>query len=115
VSAKRAYKLNIVLRNIRIGKQGRNLNPRNTVLRIQLHRIQMWNTLGSQQTEVHVSEDSSVICKVKSGSRNRPWRPIGLRDVKDPTLSRQSAHRWRQGCQPHAPAALYSPETLFFL
>jgi hypothetical protein len=47
--------------------------------------------------------------------RNRPWRPIGLWDVKDPTLSRQSAHRWRLGCQPHAPAALYSPETLFFL
>jgi hypothetical protein len=33
----------------------------------------------------------------KSGSypRNRPWRPIGLRDVEDPTLSRQSAHRWQ--------------------
>jgi hypothetical protein len=28
-------------------------------------------------------------------SRNRPWRPIGLWDVKDPTLSRQSVHRWR--------------------
>jgi hypothetical protein len=28
-------------------------------------------------------------------SRNRPWRPIGLSDVKDPTLSRQSAHRRR--------------------
>jgi hypothetical protein len=28
-------------------------------------------------------------------SRNRPCRPIGLWDVKDPTLSRQSAHRWR--------------------
>jgi hypothetical protein len=23
-------------------------------------------------------------------SRNRPWRPIGLRDVKDPTLSNLS-------------------------
>jgi hypothetical protein len=23
---------------------------------------------------------------------NRQWRPIGLSDVKDPTLSRQSAH-----------------------
>jgi hypothetical protein len=23
---------------------------------------------------------------------NRPWRPIGLCDVKDPTLRRQSAH-----------------------
>jgi hypothetical protein len=24
-----------------------------------------------------------------------PWRPIGLWDVEDPTLSRQLAHRWR--------------------
>jgi hypothetical protein len=24
---------------------------------------------------------------------NRPWRPIGLRDLEDPTFSRQSAHR----------------------
>jgi hypothetical protein len=28
----------------------------------------------------------------KSYPRNRPWRPIELWDVKDPTLSRQSAH-----------------------
>jgi hypothetical protein len=54
----------------------------------------------------HIPEDS------KKYSRNRPWRPIGLWDVKDPTLFRQSAHRWRQGCQPYAPAVLYSPETL---
>jgi hypothetical protein len=45
---------------------------------------------------------------------NRPWRPLGLWDVKHPTLSTQSAQRWRQGCQPHAPAVLYSPETFFF-
>jgi hypothetical protein len=30
----------------------------------------------------------------KNYPRNRPWRPIGLWDVKGPTLSRQSAHRW---------------------
>jgi hypothetical protein len=30
--------------------------------------------------------------KLKSYPHNRPWRPIGLRDVKDPTLSRQSVH-----------------------
>jgi hypothetical protein len=35
--------------------------------------------------------------------------PQGLWDVEDPTLSRQSAHRWRLGCQPYTPAALYSP------
>jgi hypothetical protein len=28
---------------------------------------------------------------IKRYPRNRPWRPIGFWDVKDPTLSRQSA------------------------
>jgi hypothetical protein len=35
-----------------------------------------------------------------------------VEDVTDPTLSRQSAHRWLQGCQPYAPAALYSPRNI---
>jgi hypothetical protein len=29
----------------------------------------------------------------QSYPRNRPWKPIGLQDVKDSTLSRQSAHK----------------------
>jgi hypothetical protein len=33
-----------------------------------------------------------------SHPRNRPWRPLELWDVEYPTLSRQSAHRWRWGC-----------------
>jgi hypothetical protein len=37
----------------------------------------------------------------------RPWRPLGLREVEAPTLLRQTVNRWRQGCQPYAPAALY--------
>jgi hypothetical protein len=36
-------------------------------------------------------------CKEWSSPRNRPWRPTGLWDVEDSTLSRQSAHIWRQG------------------
>jgi hypothetical protein len=31
-----------------------------------------------------------------------------LREVKAPTLLRHTATRWRQGCQPYAPAALYT-------
>jgi hypothetical protein len=31
--------------------------------------------------------------------------PIGLREVKAPTLLRQTANTWRQGCQPYVPAA----------
>jgi hypothetical protein len=33
--------------------------------------------------------------KSKSYSCNRPWSPVELSDVKDPPLSRQSAHRWQ--------------------
>jgi hypothetical protein len=43
-------------------------------------------------------------------SLNRLCRPIGFSGVEDPTLFRQSAHRWRLGYQPYAPAALYFPE-----
>jgi hypothetical protein len=46
--------------------------------------------------------------KIKSYPCNRPWRPMGPWDVEAPTFCRQSAHRWRWGCQPYAPAALYS-------
>jgi hypothetical protein len=45
----------------------------------------------------------------------RPWRPLGLQDVEDPTLSIQSAHRWRLGCQPYAPASLYPKKDLLVL
>jgi hypothetical protein len=36
-----------------------------------------------------------------------------LCEVKAPTLLRQTANRWRQGCQPYAPAALYPQVSLF--
>jgi hypothetical protein len=36
-----------------------------------------------------------------------PRRPIGLPGIEAPIFSRQSAHRWRWGCQPYEPAALY--------
>jgi hypothetical protein len=39
--------------------------------------------------------------KSKCYPRNRLWRPIGLWDVENPILSRQSIPRWRWGCQPH--------------
>jgi hypothetical protein len=50
--------------------------------------------------------------RIKRGKRwnypySRSWRPTGLWDIEAPTFSRQSAHRWRWGCQPYAPAALY--------
>jgi hypothetical protein len=45
--------------------------------------------------------------RCKSYPCGRPWRPIVLWDVKAPTFSRQSAHRWWWSCQPYASAALY--------
>jgi hypothetical protein len=37
------------------------------------------------------------------------WRPLGLRNFEALTFLIKTANRWRQGCQPYAPAALYSP------
>jgi hypothetical protein len=39
---------------------------------------------------------------------------IRLRDVEAPTFSTKSAHRWRWGCQPHAPAALYPQQVSWY-
>jgi hypothetical protein len=51
-----------------------------------------------------------VLFVQKSYLCNRPWRPIGLWDVEDPTLSRQSAHRWG-GFQPYTPTRTPSGPT----
>jgi hypothetical protein len=40
--------------------------------------------------------------------------PVGLWDIKDPTLSRQADYWCRWGCQPYAPAALY-PQKCFLV
>jgi hypothetical protein len=49
--------------------------------------------------------NNNVKLKVKL-SHNRPWRHICLWEVEDTTSSKESAHRWRWGCQPYAPTAL---------
>jgi hypothetical protein len=54
------------------------------------------------------------LLKKKSYPCNRPWRPIELWDVEAPTFSRHSAHRWRWGCQPYAPASFYPPEDSWY-
>jgi hypothetical protein len=75
-----------------------------------------WYTFTNVWEESSTWTSGQVKSKVKwSYPRNRLWRPVGLCDVEDPTLSSQSAHRWRQDCQHCAPAALYSPETLLLL
>jgi hypothetical protein len=54
--------------------------------------------------EVEKGEEKYLYKKRWSYLCNRPWRPVWLWDVEVPTFSRQSAHRWRQGFQPYAPA-----------
>jgi hypothetical protein len=54
----------------------------------------------------------TVGSKVKENPCYRPWRLLGLREVETPTLLRQTANRWRPGCQPYAPADLY-PQVSF--
>jgi hypothetical protein len=61
-----------------------------------------------------VTRDSLQI-RSKNYPCNRPCRPIGYRDAEAPTLSRQSVHSWRWGCQPYAPAALYPTERFLVL
>jgi hypothetical protein len=52
------------------------------------------------------------ICKRKRFSCYKPWRPLRLQELETPTLLRQTANRWRQGCHPYAPATLY-PQVSF--
>jgi hypothetical protein len=50
-------------------------------------------TCSSTYSSVRTLQEEHSFSIKWSYPRNRPWRPIGLWDVKDPTLSRQSAHR----------------------
>jgi hypothetical protein len=52
--------------------------------------------------------------KTKSYPCNRSCGPLELWDVEAPTFARQSARRWRWGCQPYASAALYPLEDSWY-
>jgi hypothetical protein len=69
--------------------------------------------LPTAERPVTVHSDRAKV-KGKSYPCNRPWRPIGLRDVEASTFSRQSAHRWRWGCQPYALVTFYAQEDSWY-
>jgi hypothetical protein len=76
----------------------------------------------SESDKFHVWRLSTIfvtrkLCTMKKKiyACNRPWRPIGLWDVEAPTFSTQSAHRWRWGCQPSAPAGRPLPPERFLV
>jgi hypothetical protein len=54
-----------------------------------IHQSSYHVTLYSVHTDVIIADDG------RSYLHNRPWRPIGLWDVEDPTMSGQSAHKWQ--------------------
>jgi hypothetical protein len=56
----------------------------------------------------------TLFYKVKGNPHNRLWKPIRFWDVQDPIVSRRLAHRWRWGCQPYAPVALYPQEDSWY-
>jgi hypothetical protein len=58
--------------------------------------------LCTDQVENAVSRSTSIVACV---SCNRPWMPLGLRDVEAPTFSRHS---------PYAAAALYPQEDSWY-
>jgi hypothetical protein len=76
-------------------------------LTTQFHLLSRWSytstpryafTIWSSFNWAEAPFTLSLLSELKSKrkvSKANPWRPIGLWDVKDPTLSRQSAHRWR--------------------
>jgi hypothetical protein len=91
---------------VSLSRQQRRREPRKGPTDVQLQS----NILATASA---LSNRTGVLLEASRLWPQMKQRPIGLGGVEDPTLSRQSAHRWRSGCQPYASAALYSPETLF--
>jgi hypothetical protein len=53
---------------------------------------------------------------MREGWHSRSLKVIGLRYIQAPTFSRQSANRWRWGCQPYTPAGrILRPERFLVL
>jgi hypothetical protein len=66
---------------------------KNDAVKVRFDRCVRRNNF-TMNTPLHVEKNNyHALCWTPdSDPRNRPWRPIWLWDIKDPTLSRQSAH-----------------------
>jgi hypothetical protein len=65
-----------------------------------------WFSLTVMSTATFIFRIPPMYNRVK-GKSYPCNRPIGLWDVEAPIFFKQSYHRWRWGCQPYTPAALY--------
>jgi hypothetical protein len=90
-------------------------------------RVRVWHSGAPQYpAQRHFPQGNNVLITVALRFRNHcqiiaeGFHLWGLKlhysktDVMDPALSRQSAHRWRSGCQPYASAALYPNEGTWY-
>jgi hypothetical protein len=68
----------------------------------------------SSHLRICLASYACTACSLAIQIKARKGGPMGLWGVEDPTLSRQSAHRWRWGCRPHAPVALYTHEDSWY-
>jgi hypothetical protein len=98
----------------------RLLSPRSdlTVISIKLKQVKVNKNckLYEKCREFEIiscSQMCSQQLKRKRYPCYKPWRPLGLLEVEAPTLLRQPGSRWRQNCQPYAPAALYPQVSIF--
>jgi hypothetical protein len=71
-----------------------------------------WTDMGTQiwvraYSEILFLKAQKRKKKLKTGKKGKAIPVTGHGAHRAPTLSRQSAHRWRWGCQPYAPAVLY--------
>jgi hypothetical protein len=62
----------------------------------KLHTLGRYNHHNHQHRKSNYIEGKRIC--IPYNKNNRPWRPIGLREVEAPISSRKLAHRWRQGC-----------------
>jgi hypothetical protein len=95
-----------------------HLKPNNKV--ISLRSLQIQPSMLICRTELsqdRILREIFAVAMIKKWIYpcNRPWRPIGLWDVEALTFSKKSAHRWRWGCHPYAPAAFYPPGRFLIL
>jgi hypothetical protein len=71
-----------------------------------------------QKREADKTSASSATVKKDGATSPLPKRLNGMskvvQDVQDPTLPRQSAHRWRLGCQPYVPVAFTPRHILWY-
>jgi hypothetical protein len=97
---KKRSKLNIKATQVPGMRGGAYITAR--LRKCSLLQLQQWKDTfqcpaSASQIQIYTEGRTKMwgLDNIYSYPRNRPWRSIGLWDVKDPTLSRQSAQRWR--------------------